>query len=106
MTKTRIIGRKTVNASEMAKLLGVATATVIKWVKRGCPVVSREPVGRKTRWVFEVAAVKKWRQQDLARYEKPHIEFKNPLSLSKDLMGKEEELRFRRTIEGLIKPSD
>ncbi len=106
VTKTRKIVRKTANASEIAKLLGVATATVIKWVKRGCPVVSQEPVGRKTRWVFNVAAVKKWRQQDLELREKPHSEFKNPLSLPKGLMSKEEERRFRRTIEGLIRPSD
>ncbi len=106
MAKTRKIMRKTANASEMAKLLNVDTATVIKWAKRGCPVVSRELVGRKTRWVFDVAAVHEWRQQDLARREKPHTEFKNPLSLPKGLMGREEERRFRRTIEGLIRPSD
>ena len=106
MAKTRKTKRKTANASQMAKLLGVNTTTVIQWAKRSCPVVSQEPVGRKTRWVFDVAAVKEWRQQDLARREKPRIEFKNPLSLSKGLMGKEEERRFRRTIEGLIKPSD
>ena len=106
MAKTRKIRRKTASASEMAKLLGVDTATVIRWAKRGCPVVSRKPVGRKTRWVFDVAAVKKWRQQDLARREKPHTEFKTPLSLPKGLMDKEEERRFRLTIEGLIRPSD
>ncbi len=106
MTKNRKIRQKTANASEIANLLGVATATVINWVKRGCPVVSRELVGRKTRWVFDVAVVEKWRQQDLALREKPHTEFKNPLSLPKDLMGEEEGRRFRRTIEGLMKPSD
>lgn len=106
MAKTRKMTRKTANASETAKLLGVDTTTVILWAKRGCPVVSRERVGRKTRWVFDVAAVKEWRRQDLARREKPHTEFKNPLSLPKDLMSKEEERRFRRTIEGLIRPSN
>ncbi len=106
MAKARKTKRKTANASQMAKLLGVETQTVIRWAKRGCPVVSREPVGRKTRWVFDVAAVKEWRQQDLARREKPRAEFKNPLSLSKGLMSKEEERRFRRTIEGFIRPSD
>lgn len=106
MATTRRIKLKTANASEMAKLLEVHTGTVIEWAKRGCPVVSREPVGRKTRWVFDVAAVKEWRLQDVARLEKSRTEFKNPLSLPKDLMGKEEETRFRRTIEGLIRPSD
>ena len=106
VTKSRNRRRKTANASEIAKLLGVHTATVIEWAKRGCPVVSREPVGRKTRWVFDVAAVKEWRQQDLARRERPHTEFKNPLSLPKGLMSEEEERRFRRTIEGLIRPPD
>ena len=105
MAKARKTKRKTANASQISKLLGVATTTVIEWAKRGCPVVSREPLGRKTRWVFDVAAVKEWRQQDLARLEKPHTEFKKPLSLSKGLMGKEEEYRFRRTIEGLIRPT-
>ncbi len=105
MAKHRKRTRKSANASETAKLLGVESSTVVDWAKRGCPVVSREPVGRKTRWVFDVAAVKEWRQEDLARREKPHTEFKKPLSLPKGLMGKEEERRFRRTIEGLIRPT-
>ena len=105
MAKTRKTKRKTANASQMAKLLGVDTTTVIQWAKRSCPVVSQEPVGRKTRWVFDVAAVQEWRQQDLARLEKPQTEFKKPLSLSKGLMGKAEERRFRSTIEALIRPA-
>ncbi len=106
MAKHRKRTRKSANASEIARLLGVETSTVIDWAKRGCPVVSQEPVGQKTRWVFDVAAVKEWRQEDLARREKPRTEFKKPLSLPKGLMGKEEEHRFRRTIEGLIRPSE
>lgn len=106
MGKTRKIRRKTANASEMAKLLGVYTPTVIQWVKRGCPVVSREPAGRKTRWVFDVGAVKEWRQKDLLQREKLRTEYKNPLSIPKYLMANKEKRRFRRTIEGLIRPSD
>jgi len=106
MAKHRKRTRKSANASETAKFLGVEASTVIDWAKRGCPVVSQEPVGQKTRWVFDVAAVKEWRQENLARREKPRNEFKKPLSLPKGLMGKEEEHRFRRTIEGLIRPSD
>ena len=105
MARLRKQTRKFANASETAKVLGVEASTVIDWAKRGCPVVSRKSVGRKTRWVFDVAAVTKWRQQDLERREKPRTEFKKPLSLPKGLMGKEEERRFRRTIEGLIRPT-
>lgn len=106
MVKLRKQTRKSANASETANLLGVEASTVIDWAKRGCPVVSRESLGRKTRWVFDVAAVKEWRQQDLARRDKPRIEFKKPLSLPKGLMGKEEERSFRRSIEELIRPSE
>ena len=97
---------KSANASETAKLLGVETSTVLDWAKRGCPVASRRRVGRKTRWVFEITAVKEWRKQDLERREKPRIVIKNPLSLTKSIMGKDEEHQFRRIIEGLLSPPD
>lgn len=94
------------NASQTAKLLGVDPITVINWAKRGCPVISREPVGRKTRWVFDVSAVKEWRRLDLERRKKPRTEPMNPLPISKGLMmSKEDEIRFRRTMERLMRPS-
>ncbi len=106
MAKPRKRTQKSANASEMAKLLAVEASTVIHWTKRGCPVASRKRVGRKTRWAFDIAAVKKWRKQDLERREKPRTVIKNPLSLTKGLMGKTEERRFRLIIDGLLSPVD
>ena len=106
MARTRKQKRKTANASETAELLGVNTTTVIGWVERGCPVVSRERVGRKTRWVFDVAAVKGWRKQDLARRKKPRRDIKDPLSLPNGLMSKDQEDRFKRIIGGLLSRAD
>ena len=106
MAKPRKRTQKSANASEMAGLLGVEPSTVIVWAKRGCPVASRKRVGRKTRWVFDIAAVKEWRKQDLERREKPRIVIKNPLSLTKSIMGKDEEHQFRRIMEGLLSPPD
>ncbi len=106
MANLRKRTQKSANASEIAKLLGVETATVIDWARRGCPVVSRKRVGRKTRWVFDIAAVKEWRKKDLERRAKPRTVIKNPLSLTKSLMGKDEERRFRRIFEGLLSPAD
>ena len=106
MANIRKRTRKSANASETAKLLGVETSTVLDWAKRGCPVASRRQVGRKTRWVFEITAVKEWRKQDLERRAKPRTVVKNPLSLSKSLMEKDAERRFRHIIEGLLRPAD
>ena len=106
MANLRKQTRMSTNASETAKLLGVEASTVIDWVKRGCPVASRKRLGRKTRWGFDIVAVKEWRKQDLEWRAKPRTVIKEPLSLSKGLMGKDEERRFRRTIEGLLGPAD
>ncbi len=106
MAKLRKRREMSANASEIARLLGVETSTVIDWAKRGCPVASRKRVGRKIRWVFDIAAVKEWRKQDLERREKPRTVIKNPLSLTKNGMSKIEERRFRHIIEGLLRPAD
>ncbi len=106
MAKVRKRKRKIANASQMARLLGVGTSTVIGWVERGCPVVSQERLRRKTRWVFDVAAVKKWRKRDLAQRQKPRPDIGDPLSLANGLMSKDEEARFRRILERLIRPTD
>lgn len=106
MAKLRNRTQKSANASEIAKLLGIETSTVIEWAKRGCPVVSRKRVGHKTRWVFDIAAVKEWRKQDLERREKRRTVIKNPLSLTKSGMSKNEERRFKDLIEGLLRTAD
>ncbi len=106
MAKLRKRTQKSANASEMAKLLAVEGSTVIDWTKRGCPVASRKRVGRKTRWVFDIAAVKEWRKQDLERREKRRTVIKNPLSLTKSGMRKNEGRRFKHIIEGLLRPAD
>ena len=106
MAKGRKRKGKTANATEMAKLLGVHMTTVVAWVDLGCPVVSRERVGRKTHWVFDVAAVKEWRNRELARREKPRADIKDPLSLPNIFISKEQERRFRRIMEGLMRPAD
>ena len=106
MAKARKRKRKTVNASETAEMLGVHTSTVIGWVHRGCPVVSKERVGRKTLWMFDMAAVKEWRKQDLARRDEPRTGITAPMSLPNGLMSKEEKGRFRQIIEGLVRPTD
>ncbi len=106
MAKLRKRTEKPANASEIARLQGVETSTVIDWAKRGCPVASRKRVGRKTRWVFDIAAVKEWRNQDLERRAKRRTVIKNPSSLTKSGMSKNEERRFRHIIEGLLRPAD
>ena len=106
MVKVRKRKRETASALEMANLLDVHPTTVVGWVDRGCPVVSKERVGRKTRWVFDIAVVKEWRKGDLARREKPRADFNEPMSLQKDLMSKKEEAQFSRIIEGLMSPGD
>ena len=106
MVKARRLQRKTANASEIAKLLGVNTTTVLDWVKRGCPTALEERVGRKTHRVFDVAAVREWRKRDLARRKKPRTEVKKPLSLPRGLMSKKEDDRFRRIFEGLLRSAN
>ncbi len=90
------------NASEVAKILGVDNSTVIGWPNRGCPVVSRQVVGKKTRWQFDIVAVSKWRNQDLARLEKKRADIQNPLLLTSTVMRGEEERRFKYIIERLV----
>ena len=106
MANLRKRTQKSANASEIAGLLGVETSTVIDWAKRDCPVASRKRVGRKIRWVFDIAAVKEWRKQDLERRKKRRAVIKNPLSLMKSGMSKNEGRRFKHIIEGLLRPAD
>ena len=104
MAKSRKEARKSANASEIAKLLEVHPATVASWPKRGCPVISQQRVGRKIRWVFDIAAVKEWRKQDLESRPKPLAEIKDPLSMTKGLMREDQERRFMGIMKGLVKP--
>jgi len=51
-----------VNRSDLASVFGIAPTTVDAWVKAGCPYLER-PTGRGKGWLFDTAAVSRWREQ-------------------------------------------
>ncbi len=108
MVKSPKRERTFANASDIAKLLGVDPATVVSWPKRGCPVVSQERLGRKTRWTFDIAAVQEWRKRDLERLAKPLpvIAINDPLSMTKGWVSDDQGRRFMGIMEGLVNPVD
>ena len=54
-----------VNRSDLASVFGIAPTTVDAWIKAGCPYLER-PTGRGKGWVFDTAAVARWREQRAA----------------------------------------
>ena len=54
-----------VNRSDLALVFGVAATTIDAWIKAGCPYLER-PTGRGKGWVFDTAAVARWREQRAA----------------------------------------
>lgn len=54
-----------VNRSDLALVFGVAPTTIDAWIKAGCPYEER-PTGRGRGWVFDTAAVARWREQRAA----------------------------------------
>lgn len=54
-----------VNRSDLASVFGVAPTTIDAWIKAGCPYLER-PTGRGKGWLFDTAAVVRWREQRAA----------------------------------------
>jgi len=46
-------------------VFGIAPTTVDAWIKAGCPYLER-PTGRGKGWLFDTAAVGRWREQVVA----------------------------------------
>jgi hypothetical protein len=90
------------NLTEVAAEFGVEASTVIAWVKRGCPYLSRDPVGKKTRWAFDINAVRIWRENDIRRIGRDIPQ--PPLVIARPRVLDATEKKFQNILRGLLNP--
>ena len=80
------------NRTDTAAAMNISMTTLDNWVRRGCPVISRDGRGRNAK--FSLVAVRQWRVKDLQRSYPAHV------AEEMARLGREHANALRQRVEG------